>query len=167
MLTHGRGIITADYGPEWKILHKFGFKTLRRHLVARCGLKLFERNFNSEFPLSDLDWVVKEARLLQISAQFITISDTSKIRKNFDLRDFSTVTKNSSNHMIPFSTGPRHCLGEQLAKMKLFIFITVMFQKLEVLPNPHNPLPPFHVGVDSLVTYEAPDFDVVFELRER
>ncbi|XP_077969412.1 cytochrome P450 1B1-like isoform X2 [Styela clava] len=135
MLTHGRGIITADYGPEWKILHKFGFKTLRR--------------------------------LLQISAQFITISDTSKIRKNFDLRDFSTVTKNSSNHMIPFSTGPRHCLGEQLAKMKLFIFITVMFQKLEVLPNPHNPLPPFHVGVDSLVTYEAPDFDVVFELRER
>ncbi|XP_039248587.2 cytochrome P450 2U1-like [Styela clava] len=71
-----------------------------------------------------------------------------------------------SNHVIPFSIGSRHCLGEQLARMELFIFITGILQKLKVLPNPHKPLPSFHSGIDSLITYEAPDFDVVFERRK-
>ena len=42
----------------------------------------------------------------------------------------------NSNHVIPFSIGPRHCLGEQLAKMEVFIFLVGMVQKFEFLPDP-------------------------------
>ena len=43
----------------------------------------------------------------------------------------------SSNYVIPFSVGPRHCLGEQLARMEVFIFLVGMVQKFEFLPDPN------------------------------
>ncbi|XP_078485405.1 cytochrome P450 2U1-like [Ciona intestinalis] len=36
-----------------------------------------------------------------------------------------------SKHVIPFSIGPRHCLGEQLARMEYFIYLVSMVQKFE------------------------------------
>uniref|UniRef100_H2Z8V6 Uncharacterized protein n=1 Tax=Ciona savignyi TaxID=51511 RepID=H2Z8V6_CIOSA len=39
-------------------------------------------------------------------------------------------------HVIPFSVGPRHCLGEQLARMEVFIFLVSLVQKFEFLPDP-------------------------------
>ena len=42
----------------------------------------------------------------------------------------------NSNYVIPFSIGPRHCLGEQLARMEVFIFLIGIVQKFEILPNP-------------------------------
>ena len=48
----------------------------------------------------------------------------------------------NSNNVIPFSIGPRHCLGEQLARMEVFIFLVGMVQKFEFLPDPDiNELP--------------------------
>ena len=41
-----------------------------------------------------------------------------------------------SPHVIPFSVGPRHCLGEQLARMEYFIFLVSMVQRFEFLPDP-------------------------------
>ncbi|XP_039248612.2 cytochrome P450 2H2-like [Styela clava] len=70
-----------------------------------------------------------------------------------------------SNHVIPFSVGPRHCLGEQLARMEVFIFLTGIVQKLRVVPNPDIPVPLFDVGGFNVVTYEPPEFDVTFEKR--
>ena len=71
-----------------------------------------------------------------------------------------------SPHVIPFSIGPRHCVGEQLAKMEIFIFLTGIVQKLKVLPDPNHPPPPISKGVFYLFsTYEAPDFKVKFEKR--
>ena len=43
----------------------------------------------------------------------------------------------SSNYVIPFSVGPRHCLGEQLARMEVFIYLVGMVQKFEFLPDPN------------------------------
>nr|XP_039248924.1 vitamin D 25-hydroxylase-like [Styela clava] len=71
----------------------------------------------------------------------------------------------SSNHVIPFSIGPRHCLGEQLARMDIFVFLTGILQKLKVFPHTGKPLPSFNDGVFCMVTYEPPQFDVVFERR--
>jgi len=40
-----------------------------------------------------------------------------------------------SNNVIPFSIGPRHCLGEQLARTEVFMFLVGMVQKFEFLPD--------------------------------
>ncbi|XP_059175485.1 cytochrome P450 2J4-like [Physella acuta] len=40
--------------------------------------------------------------------------------------------------LIPFSIGRRICLGESLAKMELFLFLSSMFQKFEFLPADPN-----------------------------
>ena len=49
-----------------------------------------------------------------------------------------------------FSVGPRHCLGEQLAKMEVFLFLVSMVQKFEFLPDPEaKELPDIHDGVSG------------------
>ncbi|XP_039248543.2 vitamin D 25-hydroxylase-like [Styela clava] len=70
-----------------------------------------------------------------------------------------------SNHVIPFSIGPRHCIGEQLARMEIFIFLTGIVQKLKVVPDQEKPLPSFFGGGYGMITYEPPPFDVIFERR--
>ncbi|XP_039258553.2 cytochrome P450 2B19-like [Styela clava] len=70
-----------------------------------------------------------------------------------------------SYHVIPFSIGLRRCMGEPLARMTLFVFLTGIIQKLQVLPDPVKPLPPFDGDVNPIITYEPPQFDVVFERR--
>ena len=42
----------------------------------------------------------------------------------------------SSNYVIPFGVGPRHCVREQLARMEVFIFLVGMVQKFEFLHDP-------------------------------
>nr|XP_039248643.1 cytochrome P450 2U1-like [Styela clava] len=70
-----------------------------------------------------------------------------------------------SNHVIPFSIGQRGCIGQQLAKMEVFIFLTGIVQKLKVIPDPERPLPSFYIGGNSVATYEPPKFEVIFERR--
>ncbi|XP_059152549.1 cytochrome P450 2U1-like [Physella acuta] len=43
--------------------------------------------------------------------------------------------------LIPFSIGRRICLGESLAKMELFLFLSSMFQRFEFLPADPDHLP--------------------------
>ena len=40
--------------------------------------------------------------------------------------------------MIPFWVGPRHCLGEQLARMEIFIFLVSLVQRFKFLPDPNE-----------------------------
>ena len=47
-----------------------------------------------------------------------------------------------SNRVIPFSVGMRRCLGEQLARMEIFIFLVSLLQKFEFLPDEDEGLPP-------------------------
>lgn len=71
-----------------------------------------------------------------------------------------------SSHVIPFSVGPRHCLGEQLAKMEIFLFLTSIVQKYKMVPDPKSKLPAYEEFSHTMaLTHEGPDFEVIFEKR--
>ncbi|CAG5115331.1 unnamed protein product [Candidula unifasciata] len=56
---------------------------------------------------------------------------------------------------IPFSIGRRACLGESLAKMELFLFLSNMFQRFQFLPpNPYG-VPPLAYKTSAVVIPQA------------
>ena len=70
----------------------------------------------------------------------------------------------SCDHVIPFSIGPRQCLGAQLVKTEIFVFLTSILQKLSVRKDPKSRLPRFDSGVFGL-TYVPHQFTAIFENR--
>jgi len=62
-----------------------------------------------------------------------------------------------SSHVIPFSVGPRHCLGEQIARMEFFIFLVSLVQKFEFLPDPNSDkLPDINTGSNGTLFVSNP-----------
>ena len=68
-----------------------------------------------------------------------------------------------SNKVIPFSIGSRNCLGENLARSEVFLFVVSILQKFELLPNPDDPTPP-EEGQLGFV-YSAPHYPLI--MREK
>ncbi|GFO14273.1 cytochrome p450 2u1 [Plakobranchus ocellatus] len=65
-------------------------------------------------------------------------NDAEKFNPERFLRDDGSVLQREE--FIPFSIGSRICVGEALAKMELFLFLSSMFQRFEfVSPDPANP----------------------------
>lgn len=59
------------------------------------------------------------------------------------------------DEFIPFSIGRRACLGESMAKMELFLFLSNMFQRFRFLPpNPYG-VPPLTYTFASVVSPQA------------
>jgi len=70
-----------------------------------------------------------------------------------------------SKYVIPFSVGPRYCIGEQLAKIEMFFFLTSIVQKFEFLPNPDDDsLPDIENGSNG-VTFAASPYKLVAKER--
>ena len=62
-----------------------------------------------------------------------------------------------SPNVIPFSVGPRRCLGEQLARMEYFIFLVSLVRRFEFLPDPNaNGLPEIEDGSNGLLFVAKP-----------
>lgn len=67
-----------------------------------------------------------------------------------------------SNKIIPFSVGPRFCLGESLARAEIFIFLSKLLKNFTILPD-ENGLPSLD-GFASIV-YHPFDFQVKLQKR--
>ncbi|XP_045203534.1 cytochrome P450 2U1-like [Mercenaria mercenaria] len=68
-----------------------------------------------------------------------------------------------SEKLIPFSLGPRSCLGETLARMELFLYVTTLVQKLEFRAPDDVELPSLK-GVFGL-TRRPQEFKVKIRIR--
>jgi len=68
----------------------------------------------------------------------------------------------ASNKIIPFSVGPRFCLGESLARVEVFIFLVKVLKNFELSPD-ENGLPP----LDGVVSIVYSPFDYELRLKER
>jgi len=67
-----------------------------------------------------------------------------------------------SSKIIPFSVGPRFCLGESLARAEIFIFLSKLLKNFTILPD-ENGLPSLD-GFASIV-YHPFDFHVKLQKR--
>ncbi|CAG2239121.1 CYP2K [Mytilus edulis] len=56
---------------------------------------------------------------------------------------------------VPFSTGPRFCIGEPLARMELFLFFTNLLQQFSFTPTDENDLPSLD-GIQALTLTALP-----------
>lgn len=78
--------------------------------------------------------------ILQISANIWAVhndrnlfKEPNKFKPERHLDKYGKFVK--SKYVIPFSVGPRHCLGEQLARMEVFIFLVSLVQKFRFKPT--------------------------------
>ena len=61
-----------------------------------------------------------------------------------------------SPHVIPFSIGGRLCLGEQMARMEIFMFLVTLVQRFDFGPDPHETsLPDIESGTNGLAFVPA------------
>ncbi|CAG5125126.1 unnamed protein product [Candidula unifasciata] len=66
---------------------------------------------------------------------------------------------------VPFSLGRRVCLGESLAKMELFLFLSALVQRFEFLPATPKSLPPLTCAFGITCPPEA--YEVRFVERKK
>ncbi|XP_077967461.1 vitamin D 25-hydroxylase-like [Styela clava] len=62
--------------------------------------------------------------------------------------------------VIPFSIGNRHCIGEHIARMEVFLFFTTLLRRFKISASKDKPLPSFDEGVFS-IGYSPKKFDIV------
>ncbi|XP_039251340.2 cytochrome P450 2J6-like [Styela clava] len=70
----------------------------------------------------------------------------------------------NNENFVSFCIGNRHCVGEQIARMQLFIFITNIVQKFKICASKNETLPSFNEGVFS-IGYSPHDFAVEFHQK--
>lgn len=65
---------------------------------------------------------------------------------------------------IPFSLGPRSCIGETVAKMEIFLLISGLVQRFELLPEDEDRVPAAEGELG--ITYRPKPFTVFFRNRQ-
>jgi len=86
-----------------------------------------------------------------------TFSEPMKFKpERFLTEDRTALLK--PERLIPFSLGPRSCLGETIAKSELFLYVTTLVQQFEISQVESDPLPDL-VG-DFGLTNRPPNYKV-------
>jgi cytochrome P450 len=65
---------------------------------------------------------------------------------------------------VPFGVGKRLCLGEALAKMELFLFLSALFQRFKVEPETPEKLPTLETSFSNVLVPQP--FKVKFTERK-
>ncbi|CAH1788064.1 unnamed protein product [Owenia fusiformis] len=67
---------------------------------------------------------------------------------------------------LPFGVGKRECLGEAMAKVRMFLFVTGLLQKLEIVPEDiNNPPDPDPAKFVCAITNQPGPFNIVVKDR--
>ncbi|CAG7836158.1 unnamed protein product [Allacma fusca] len=87
--------------------------------------------------------------------------DPENFRPERFLTSDGKIDKNVSSQVLAFSTGKRHCIGENLARDQLFLYIVSILQKFTVTCTNENPS---LVGSPGMVRYPQA-FELIFTSR--
>jgi len=74
--------------------------------------------------------------------------------ENFRPERFLSADGRKAEHhdfLIPFQTGKRICPGETLAQNQIFLFMTSLLQRFEIMAEPGNPKPTLSPKVGQVV----------------
>jgi cytochrome P450 len=78
------------------------------------------------------------------------IKDANSPRKNHPLHDHPYM-------ILPFSIGPRMCVGARLAELEIFSFISTLVQKYKISLSPDSPIPR-QVSLATIRTIPLPKY---------
>ena len=83
----------------------------------------------------------------------------------FLVKDRDSFRLEKKEQFIPFGFGKRACMGENMAKAELFLFVTGILQRLNVKKSKNHPVPS-EKNVYYGFTLAPEPFYVQFESRE-
>ncbi|XP_039260151.2 cytochrome P450 2U1-like isoform X1 [Styela clava] len=66
-----------------------------------------------------------------------------------------------TDHVMPFCIGSRHCIGEQIARMHVFLVFANIVRQFKIRKPRNKPLPSFNKGVFA-VSYSPHEFNIEF-----
>ncbi len=70
-------------------------------------------------------------------------------------------------HFMPFSAGVRVCVGEQLAQIRMFLFLTNLIQRFQILPAPGNTPQQIRDDMFNALSFVRPSpYEVFFRRRD-
>ena len=138
----------------------FMYETLRQSSIVPFGLlhQAMETTTVADYTVPEGTWVGVNLHFIHHDPSIW--GDPENFRpERFLSPDGDRVVKNEN--LMPFSTGKRVCIGEQIAKDTFFLFLTGIMQRFVISFDPNcvrpsltennNPLfivaPPFHVIV--------------------
>ncbi|CAL4123074.1 unnamed protein product, partial [Meganyctiphanes norvegica] len=84
-------------------------------------------------------WIVGNVYAVHWDKQ--TWGDPENFRPERFLNDKGEISRDLYDHVVGFSVGRRNCLGESLARIEFFLFLTGMLQKYHVGIPPGDPIP--------------------------
>ncbi|KAL3875527.1 hypothetical protein ACJMK2_033471 [Sinanodonta woodiana] len=91
-------------------------------------------------------------------------SDPEEFRPERFISEEGTLLK--PDEFIPFFTGRRNCVGESLARMELYLFITALVQRFEFLPPEGTTLDIKELDGVFGVTHKSKPFEIRAKLRK-
>ncbi|XP_062871843.1 cytochrome P450 2B4-like [Trichomycterus rosablanca] len=144
-------VLGYDRAPSMDDRAKLPYTLATVHEIMRCGNILPLGVFHSTTQTTQLRGytIPKETLIMTNLTAVMTDKDHWKHPDTFNPENFLDENGQfcKDEFFLPFSLGPRVCLGESLARTELFIFFTSLLQRLQFSWPPNTP----PVDLDGIV----------------